>query len=250
MEQRQAYNMDHIQRLHAHLEFLAHNQTPRDYDVRVDELIVVPRTNDPTRFFNYEDCIFDWTKEVTFFLYKGASRVAEKYTFVLKDEQSSGTYTQAQVDAQVARIVRLAKQDAAYQDLLKKCKRRKRKIRELEAQLQQKEESRMPDQFSDLISLLSKSLTPQNSTDKVESPLGSTTTQDTSSQGSEQKEEEQENSLSMAAVISILEAYRKQLGETQFQALLGTMLVMGQQPELIPQVREFITLTLQNDEKE
>jgi hypothetical protein len=248
MEQRQPYNTDLINRLHKHLVHLSDSYSPRDYDVRVDELVVVPRTKDPTRFFNYEDCIFDWTKTVTFHLYKGASRVAEKYTFVLKDEQTDGAYTQAQVEAQVARIVRATKQEAAYQQLLRKCKQRKRKIRELKEALRQQTEKQIPDQFSDLLSTLSKSFVPQHATGKDESPLGGTTTPDVSLDGTVQLESE--NGFSMTSVLSILESYRTQLGESQFQALLGTMLIMAQQPGLIPQVREFITLTLQNNEKE
>jgi hypothetical protein len=42
-------------------------------------------------------------------------------------------------------------------------------------------------------------------------------------------------------IIGYLKDYREQLGEQTFQELLGTMLTMAQRPELITQVRTFIT---------
>jgi hypothetical protein len=42
-------------------------------------------------------------------------------------------------------------------------------------------------------------------------------------------------------VLNVLKHYRTALGEETFQSLLGTVLAMAQSPELIPQVRKFIT---------
>ncbi|WP_343635241.1 hypothetical protein [Fluviicola sp.] len=88
MESRQPYKPEIIQRIFEQLCFLEKQGQSRDYEIRLDQFTVVPRTNLPGSFFNYEACIDEWTKEVSIWLYKGASRVADKYIFILKEEVS------------------------------------------------------------------------------------------------------------------------------------------------------------------
>ena len=59
---------------------------PQDYEIRVDDMRVVPRTNNPELFENYEDFITEQTRRVLVMLYEGVSRKNTKYLFHLKEE--------------------------------------------------------------------------------------------------------------------------------------------------------------------
>ena len=62
------------------------SKAPQDYEIRVDDMRVVPRTNNPELFDNYEDFITDQTRSVLVMLYEGISRKNTKYMFKLKEE--------------------------------------------------------------------------------------------------------------------------------------------------------------------
>lgn len=52
---------------------------PRDYEIKVDELKVVQRTNDPERFFQHEEFVQPDTQCITINIYDGGSRRCTKY---------------------------------------------------------------------------------------------------------------------------------------------------------------------------
>lgn len=60
---------------------------PQDYEIRVDDMKVVPRTNDVDQFDNHEDFVLDETKKVIVLIYDGASRRNTRHTFHFKDER-------------------------------------------------------------------------------------------------------------------------------------------------------------------
>ena len=86
--------MMHIERYNSErLEFIkqllinsVETGKPQDYEIRVDDMRVVPRTNNPDLFENYEDFITEQTRRVLVMLYEGVSRKNAKYLFHLKEE--------------------------------------------------------------------------------------------------------------------------------------------------------------------
>ena len=87
--------MMHIERYNSQrLDFLKqlltnsveNSKAPQDYEIRVDDMRVVPRTNNPELFDSYEDFITEQTRSVMVMLYEGVSRKNTKYLFHLKEE--------------------------------------------------------------------------------------------------------------------------------------------------------------------
>lgn len=62
---------------------------PKDFDIRVDELKVVPRTHNIEEFLNHEEFINAQTQSVSITLYEGNSRHYTRYVLMLKEETTS-----------------------------------------------------------------------------------------------------------------------------------------------------------------
>ena len=62
---------------------------PKEFDISVDNLKVVYRTNDPEKFFSHEDFIQEDTKSIVINVYIGNSRRSDRYILLLKDEDAT-----------------------------------------------------------------------------------------------------------------------------------------------------------------
>ena len=60
---------------------------PSDYEIRVDDMKVVPRTNDIDQFDNHEEFITDETRKVVVLVYDGNSRRNVRYNDKLQEEK-------------------------------------------------------------------------------------------------------------------------------------------------------------------
>lgn len=231
MERRQPYNTEIIQRLYEQLCFLQRQGNSRDYEIRLDHLTVVPRTNNTDVFYSYEACLGEWTQELSVWIYKGSSRVADKYAFILKEpETEKGGYTQIQVDALIARTKRDYAQGMEMSELRSKVKRQKRTIKQLRNALEAKEKD-TSGQVAGLISSLSK-------TSLLDGVLN---TKDHPEQtGKPVPDSESINGLDTSQLIAVFAQYQKKLGQTDFEAVLGIAMTLAQNPKLITPVREFI----------
>lgn len=241
MESKQPYNTEIIQRLYEQLRFLRGQGNSRDYEIRLDYLTVIPRTDNTDVFYSYEACLGEWTKELSIWIYKGLSRVADKYTFVLKEsEADKGGYTQIQVDALIARTKRDYTQGMEMSQLRSKVKDQKKTIKKLRTAL----EAKQNDTSGQVASFITS--------------LGKTTLLDGAlNKGEEQKQTGQSgnepnpiNGLDTSQLVAVLEHYRKELGEIDFQAVLGTAMTLAQNPNLIVPVRTFIQQQTDNESKE
>jgi len=105
----------HIERYNSQrLEFLKqlltnsveNSKAPQDYEIRVDDMRVVPRTNNPELFDSYEDFITEQTRSVLVMLYEGVSRKNAKYLFHLKEEDMPKAQEKGLGEIEVAKIVK------------------------------------------------------------------------------------------------------------------------------------------------
>ncbi len=78
---------------------------PQDYEIRVDGMRVVPRTNDPELFDKYEDFVKEKTREILVMLYEGVSKKNMKYLFHLRDEDMPQPNGKALSGIEVEKIV-------------------------------------------------------------------------------------------------------------------------------------------------
>ncbi|WP_300664804.1 hypothetical protein [Fluviicola sp.] len=231
MERKQPYNTEIIQRLYEQLCFLQKQGNSRDYEIRLDHLTVVPRTNNTDVFYSYEACLGEWTQELSVWIYKGSSRVADKYAFILREsETEKGGYTQIQVDALIARTKRDYAQGMEMSELRSKVKRQKRTIKQLRKALEAKEHD-TSGQVAGLISSLSKTnlldgvLNTKDHQERNEQPVPDSATI---------------NGLDTSELVNVFAHYKKELGEVDFEAVLGIALTLAQNPKLVAPVREFI----------
>lgn len=241
MESKQPYNTEIIQRLYEQLCFLRGQGNSRDYEIRLDYLTVIPRTDNTDVFYSYEACLGEWTKELSIWIYKGSSRVADKYTFVLKEsEADKGGYTQIQVDALIARTKRDYAQGMEMSQLRSKVKEQKKTIKKLRTALEAKQND-TSGQVANLITSLGKTTLLDGVLNKSEEQKQT---------GQSGNEPNPNNGLDTTQLFAVLEHYRKELGETDFQAVLGTTMTLAQHPNLIAPVRAFIQQQIDNESKE
>ena len=107
---------------------------PIDYEIRVDGMRAVPRTNDPEQFDRHEDFIDADTGSVTIMLYEGASRNNNRHIFLMKDEPKSEPKNKPlsgiEVDKMVNEKVEEIKQQMKYDQLKKENQEQKEEIKE------------------------------------------------------------------------------------------------------------------------
>lgn len=231
MDTRKYYSSHETLQLARYLNQLAGQGAPIDYEIRVDGLLAVPRTNDPENFFDYQEFLKDDTREMTVLFFKGASRVSDKHVLVLSDKplaQAIPTFEERldsaleQDRSEVLRKIELDKLKGINEQQQRKIKKQKRKIK----QLKQGVASAGSESAG-----FAKVLKDLATSPKVKEMFG----------GKEASSAVDLGALPDEMIIGYLKDYREQLGEQTFQELLGTMLTMAQRPELITQVRTFIT---------
>lgn len=81
------YNNEKIALLRQLIVNGAESGHPIDYEIRVDAMKVVPRTNDPEQFDLHEDFVLEDTRFVTVIIYDGTSRRNIRHVFSLKEEK-------------------------------------------------------------------------------------------------------------------------------------------------------------------
>jgi hypothetical protein len=86
---KEKYSTSRINMIHQMLVNDKEQGHPRDYDIKVDELKVVLRTEDPERFFTHEEFVQPETACITINIYDGNSRRCTKYQLYFGDVQSS-----------------------------------------------------------------------------------------------------------------------------------------------------------------
>lgn len=79
------YSSGKITLLRQLLENNAEAGTPSDYEIRVDGMKVVPRTNNPELFDNHEDFVNQDTAEITVIIYDGNSRRSTRHVMSMKE---------------------------------------------------------------------------------------------------------------------------------------------------------------------
>jgi hypothetical protein len=87
---KEKYSPNRINLLYQMLQNDKEQGNPRDYDIKVDELKVVQRTDDPERFFTHEEFVQPGTGCITINIYDGSSRRCTKYQLYFGDVQMNG----------------------------------------------------------------------------------------------------------------------------------------------------------------
>lgn len=86
---KEVYSSTRVNLIYQLLRNEADNGTPKEYDVRVDELKVVSRTSDPERFHGHEEFVLPETRSIVINIYDGTSNRCNRYNLLLREEDPS-----------------------------------------------------------------------------------------------------------------------------------------------------------------
>lgn len=230
MEKRIIYTEASIQKFYKHLLMKQQNKVNFEYEIRVDSEKIMPRTKDLTCFYSYRDFITVQTEVVEILLYRGLSRNYEKYVYELSERKTS----QIDIDKIVAQELEKYKKEREFIELTKTLEEYKTKNSELKKRIATLEsEAKEGASMKDLISLFSQSGLLSKITDsKTLSELLNGNSKETQKSVLEGYSDEQ--------LIYVLNVYKEKLGEEVFQSLLGSFMQLGENPTIIPIVKQVI----------
>lgn len=119
---------------------------PVDYEIRVDDLKVIPRTNDPEQFDDHEEFITEDTGSVLFILYDGTSRRSTRHLFLLKQKteepkpvEKEPGLSGVEVDKLINDKLREEKRQWQYEQLEKENQQLQKQLEEAETYMEKLE---------------------------------------------------------------------------------------------------------------
>jgi hypothetical protein len=105
----------------------------RDYDIKVDELKVVQRTDDPERFFSHEEFVQPETASITINIYDGSSRRCTKYQLYFGDvQQNANTPTLSGIENTIKEKISNERKQWEYEQMKKEKEALENKLAESE----------------------------------------------------------------------------------------------------------------------
>lgn len=217
------YSNYHLVRLKKKLHNLYDQGKPVEFEIKVDEEIVVCRTSDLEKFFWHINFVTDESKEVVFVLYKGKSRRYDKYIMVRKGVVSPNPNmtTQEFIDGKVMEALNIRNQQMKLASLKQKTKSQKKTIKMLRATLDELQTKKNGD-IRSVLELLKSQFIPQS--------------------------DKSVNGVPSEELAKMIDHYRTQFGEEIFSEALGIALQVAQHPTIIPAVKEFINDKISTNE--
>ncbi|MDE3248118.1 MAG: hypothetical protein KGO82_05655 [Bacteroidota bacterium] len=94
---------------------------PRDYEIKVDELRIIQRTNDPERFFLHEEFIQPDTRCLTISIYEGGSRKSTRYQLHFQEMPQQQQATLSGIEDLVKEKLEQHKQQLNKEQLEARC---------------------------------------------------------------------------------------------------------------------------------
>lgn len=136
---KQKYDPEQLQKLANLVRIYKEKDQPFDYEIAVDGLKVVRRTNDPEMFFLFENFITGETKNIEVIFYNGSSNVNEKRIFTFVEEVTDKGLSGVEVDARIQEQVEKQKKEWEHGRVLEENKELKQEVDELEKEVERLE---------------------------------------------------------------------------------------------------------------
>ena len=128
---KEVYSSNRVNLIYQLLKNEADNGTPKEYDIKVDDLKVVSRTSDPERFHGHEDFVLSETKSIMINIYDGTSNRCTRYNLLLKEEEPTNQELSGIEKSMTAKMVQERKK-WEYEQLKKEFEELKEKLDESE----------------------------------------------------------------------------------------------------------------------
>ncbi len=203
-----------------------------EYEIRVDHEQIIPRSTDLNDFFSFQSFILQQTQQIEIFLYKGNSNRYDKYVFEMEKIPSLETTIQSRLAEELKKIQlewefkRLHQELRDAKDKIKELKEtskeQKNRIKQLEG------DSKNSKMLHDLMGVIKQSSLFEKQS--VENGISESVL----------------NGIPQKELLETLSQIQKELGDETFQALLGTSLMLGKHPALIPEVKRLIEKSISN----
>lgn len=222
------YSSDSLDMIQLRLRNLKNQGNPRDYEIRIDDFVVVRRTSDLSQFQLFKKSLTQSSNEVSFIIYKGKSRKYDKYVLErnVNGSPDPNMTSQEYIKHKIAEALEKDRQGAELSKLKRKTKSQKAKISVLKDRVKELESKNKGD-LTALLQLASGYLSPSGET----------------------KPEVQLNGISNDDLVKMISHYRAKYGEQVFGQSLGVALQLAEHPKLIEPVKEFINEQIEEDEK-
>lgn len=223
-----AYNSDSLSMIRLYLQDQTDQKTPRDFEIRIDDLVVVRRTPDLSLFHLFKKSLTESSNEVTFIIYKGKSRRYDKYILTrrINGSPDSNMTREEYITHKIEEAVQKDRQEAEMARLKQKTKKQKSKISKLKDRVAELESKNKGD-LQDVLQMASGFIT---------SPGGAST-------------EGEVNGISDQNIVQMISHYRSKFGEAVFAEALGIALQVAEHPKLIQPVKVFMNEQIEKDEK-
>ncbi len=128
---KEMYTANRVNLIYQLLKNEAENGAPKEYDIKVDELRVVSRNNDPERFFSHEEFVLPETKNITINIYDNKSHRCTRYTLLLKEEPHS-SHELSGIEQSIKNKIDEAKNQWDHDQLKKENESLKEELEEIE----------------------------------------------------------------------------------------------------------------------
>ncbi len=222
------YSSDSLDMIQLRLRNLKNQGNPRDYEIRIDDFVVVRRTSDLSQFHLFKKSLTQSSNEVSFIIYKGKSRKYDKYVLErnVNGSPDPNMTSQEYIKHKIAEALEKDRQGAELSKLKQKTKSQKAKISMLKDRVKELESKNKGD-LTALLQLASGYLSPSEET----------------------KPEEQLNGISNDDLVKMISHYRAKYGEQVFGQSLGVALQLAEHPKLIEPVKKFMNEQIEEDEK-
>lgn len=212
-----SYDSDNLNMIYNSLKKLKEYNTPRDYEIRVDGLSVVSRSNEVSRFYNHQDFMLSSSKEVVVLIYYGKSRLNDKYLLIHNQDFLS----KEQYEKQLLSKIKKYKKKEKLKRLIKKNKELKKKNIQLETKLSNIESSSSKT-IKDLLPVISGSFNQSN-----------------------RESLDQETQM----ILKIIKSTKEEFGEEVFNNAMKIGLTVARNPSITETVEQFIDKKLKENEK-
>lgn len=212
-----SYDSDNLDMIYNSLKKLKEYNTPRDYEIRIDGLSVVPRTNDVYRFYNHQDFMLESSREIEVLIYYGKSRLNDKYLLIHNQDFLS----KEQYEKELEDCIKEYREKEKLKRLIKKNKDRKKQIQQLKIKV------------NDLESSSSKII--RNLFPMISSSFNKSTNNDI----------DQETQM----ILKIIKSTKEEFGEEVFNNAMKIGLTVARNPSITEAVEQFIDEKLKENEK-
>lgn len=255
-----------IDQIYHRLQLRQKNGIYFEYDVRVDNEALFPRTNSLDDFYLFQNFIVSSTELICFHIYKGKSNRYDCFEFFRNQKPENNSVLS--IEQKIEEALKKQRTEFELETLRSSVTRYKEKTRDLKERVSQLEsELRQSSTISDIAKLIQQSNlikqgeTPVSAQSLAESqPLGQIAEVQDNIQANTTNPSEQPQSSNQVVVepmdeltqelLSMLTKLKNELKEETFEKLMGTTLMLGHNPEIITETRNFIALTLQSKQHE